>query len=110
MLYDPVAALRQFKKSVARLYPEFDTLFNQSMTKESIAFMKHLYEKYLPIQNIIESDFIIVNNQLAKHYKIPGVVGPELRVIKNTTKERGGLLTQAGTMLATADGASTTPI
>ena len=56
-----------------RLYPEFDTLLNQSMPKESIAFMKHLYEKDLPIQNIIDSDFLVVNNQLAKHYKIPGV-------------------------------------
>lgn len=93
-----------------RLYPEFDTLLNQSMPKESIAFMKHLYEKDLPIQNIIDSDFLVVNNQLAKHYKIPGIVGPELRIITNSTKERGGLLTQAGIMMTTADGASTTPI
>ncbi|NQZ57822.1 MAG: DUF1588 domain-containing protein [Lentisphaeraceae bacterium] len=93
-----------------RLYPEFDSFLNHSFAKESTGFMKHLLDKDLAIHNIIDSNFLYINNQLAKLYKIPNVNGPQFRIVKNTTKERGGILTQAGIMMTTADGASTTPV
>ena len=94
-----------------RLYPEYDPLLNRSFDKETKGFMMHLYNKDLPLSNLIDSDFLIINNQLAKLYKIPGVQGPQFRLVKKPEGSvRGGIITQAAVMTATADGASTTPV
>ena len=94
-----------------RLYPEYDPLLNRSFDKETKKFMKHLFTKNLPLTNLVDSDFLIINNQLAKLYKIPGVIGPQFRLVKKPQNSaRGGVITHASVMAATADGASTTPV
>ena len=94
-----------------RLYPEYDAFLNRSFDKETKSFMKQLYSKNLSLRNIIDSDFIMINNQLAKLYKISGVKGPDFREVKKPVNSaRGGIITQAAVMTTTADGASTTPV
>jgi hypothetical protein len=94
-----------------RLYPEYDGFLSDSLMKESIGFINYLFREDKPLDSLIDSDFIYINNRLAILYGIPGVIGPEFRIVKKPKdSRRGGLLTQAAVMVATADGASTTPV
>ncbi len=52
-----------------------------------------------PIGEFIDARYTFLNEQLAKHYGIDGVTGPDFRRVDLTTSERGGVLSQ-GSVLA----------
>jgi hypothetical protein len=65
----------------------------------------------LGVSHVIDSDFVFVNNRLARHYGIDGVDGVAIRrVPRPTGNPRGGLLTQAAVLKVTANGTSTSPV
>ncbi len=67
--------------------------------------------KNLPITAFIDSDFLVVNDRLARHYGIAGVEGPEFRrVAIQPQHHRGGVLGMAGLMTYLADGTRTLPM
>ncbi|MDP4624797.1 MAG: DUF1592 domain-containing protein [Akkermansiaceae bacterium] len=86
-----------------RIYPDFDPSIAPSMKEETIEFMLHLVHNDLALANLIDSDFAVVNNAMARHYGIPDVVGPEFRAVPNAggsdNRRRGGILTQAGILM-----------
>ncbi len=91
-----------------RLFPKFDSSVKPSMKEETIQFLSHVIREDLPIRNLIDSDFMLVNNAMAKHYGLPRVHGDEFRVVpvpKNS--KRGGILTHAGILMQTGTGERT---
>ncbi len=87
------------------LFRDFDVAVKRSMKEESVQFMSHVITENLPLDNLIDSDFIVIDSALAKHYGIPGIKGDEFRRVslpRNT--RRGGLLTQAGILMQTGTG------
>ncbi|MEP2776264.1 MAG: DUF1592 domain-containing protein [Luteolibacter sp.] len=86
-----------------RVYPDFDQSIAPVMKEETIEFMAHLVRNDLPLENLIDSDFAVVNNAMAKHYGIPGVVGSEFRAVPLAGEAkkhgRGGILTHAGILM-----------
>ncbi len=95
----------------AKLYPEFNSYLQNSMLAESRAFMRELITKNLPAINLVESDFLTINQRLAEHYGIPGVVGSAIRRVPlPPTSVRGGVLTQAAVLKVTANGTTTSPV
>ena len=89
------------------LYPDYqlDDYLPESMTDETQLFFAELLKSDLGAANLVKSDFAILNERLAKHYKIPNVNGAEMRKVtlpKNSV--RGGLLTQASVLKVTANG------
>jgi len=52
----------------AKLYPEYDDLLRDSMVAETQSFLRELLQKNLPIDAIIDSDFIMIDRRLAEHY------------------------------------------
>ena len=54
----------------AKLYPEFDNILVHSMLDETRAFVKHMIDENLSVTNVIDSDFAMLNERLAKHYGI----------------------------------------
>ena len=93
------------------LYPEFDPLLRWSMIEETRAFVRELLEKDLSALNLLDSNFAMLNDRLARHYGILGVEGFHLRrVALGGDSPRGGLLTQGGVLKVTANGATTSPV
>lgn len=93
-----------------RHFPTFAGL-RGAMYEESIQFFTDLFQNDGSVVDILAADYTFLNEDLAKHYGIPGVAGPQWRRV-NGVKEfsRGGILAQA-TTLATQSGASrTSPI
>ena len=94
-----------------KLFPEFDPFLRDSMPKETLAFLRELMESNLPIRNLVESDFAMVNSRLAEHYGLPTVTGVELRKVTiPENSPRGGLLSQASVLKVTANGTNTSPV
>lgn len=95
----------------SKLYPEYDMLLKLGMVTETEAFFTELLSKNLPVANLIHSDFAMVNNRLAEHYELPGIVGEEFRRVSlPKDSPRGGVLTQASVLKVTANGTVTSPV
>jgi hypothetical protein len=61
--------------------------------------------------DFLHSDYVVVNERLAKHYQIPGVYGPDFRPVPvDATVKRGGLLTEAGLLAMNSDGKDSHPV
>ncbi len=94
-----------------KLYPEFRRILRDSMLAESRAFFAELLDKDLSATNVIHSDFAMLNQRLAEHYGIPGVVGSAIRRVPLPANSgRGGILTQAAVLKVTANGTVTSPV
>ncbi len=95
----------------SKLYPEFDNVLKHSMLEETRAFLRELIDQNESVTNLIDSDFAMLNERLAKHYRIEGVKGPGIRRVALTGNEhRGGILTHGSVLKVTANGTTTSPI
>ena len=94
-----------------KLYPLFDDLMNHYLPVETRSYLQHLIHENMPAGNLIDSDFSFLNQRLARHYGIPGVVGQEIRKVQFSPEvPRGGILTMASVLKVTTDGFDTSPI
>ncbi len=97
----------------ASLYPDYylDDFLVESAGDETRAFFTELLNRNLPARNLVSSDFAVVNERLAEHYGIPGVIGANLRpVTLPPDSVRGGLMTQASVLKVSANGTTTSPV
>ena len=105
--------LRLFNKVTPslKLYPLYDDLVNYYLPLEIEAYMNYLIQENLTVSHLIDSDFSFLNQRLAQHYGIDGVIGQKLRKVSFSDEvPRGGLLTMGGVLKVTADGFDTSPI
>jgi hypothetical protein len=94
-----------------KLYPEFRSILRDSMRAETPAFFRELLEKDLSASNMVHSDFAMLNQRLADHYRIPGVLSSAIRRVPLPADcGRGGFLTQAAVLKVTANGTVTSPV
>ena len=94
-----------------KLYPEFSGYLQGSMVSETRAYFRELIERNLNARHLVQSDFAMLNEKLAVHYGIPGVIGSEIRRVKLPDGcVRGGFLTQAAILKVTANGTTTSPV
>ena len=96
----------------ADLYPEYDLELEAAMRGETDHFIREMFERDLPLTQLIDSDWTMLNERLAKHYGIEGVRGPDFRLVSldKTKTVRGGLLTQASIHAVTSNGSVTSPV
>ncbi len=89
----------------------YDAAAKSQTRQETIAFFNYLLQKDLPIQNLISSDFAVLNALTAAFYGIPDVTGDEFREVKLPPKSiRGGLLGQSAILTLTGTGERTSPV
>ena len=93
-----------------KLYPEFASL-RRDMYEETVLFFTDMFRNDGSILDLLDADHAFLNENLARHYGIPGVSGAEWRRVDGIKAQgRGGLLGMA-TFLASQSGASrTSPI
>jgi hypothetical protein len=93
-----------------RHFPTFAGL-RPAMYEETIRVFADLFRADGSVLSLVDADHTFLNEDLARHYAIPGVTGPEWRRVEGVRRHgRGGILGLA-TTLATQSGASrTSPI
>jgi hypothetical protein len=63
----------------AQLYPYFDYQLKQAMTRETQMLFQHIVDDDRSVLELLTADYTFVNERLADHYGIPGVVGDDFR-------------------------------
>ena len=103
-LIDNVEISREF-------HPNFNAQVKRDMIGESRAFFAEMVRANRGIQDFLLADFTMLNEPLARHYGIPGVYGTKFRRVQlPADQRRGGLLGQAGFLLAGSTGADSHPV
>ncbi len=93
------------------LYPEYDRHLETSIVRETESFFAELLRHDLDARNLIKSNFVTINERLARFYGIPGVKGDEFRRVPAPPEShRGGLVTQASIHSITSNGTRTSPV
>lgn len=94
-----------------KLYPSYGDLLHHYLPLETRAYLSYLIKHNLPTNALIDSNFSILNQRLAQHYGVEGVVGQRMRKISFPTgSPRGGLMTMGSVLKVTTDGGQTSPI
>ena len=92
-------------------YPKFTRFVKDDMPQETYHFLDHLLKNNLSIDNMIDSDFAMLNQNLAEFYSIKGVKGNHFRPVKVApSANRGGLLSQGAFLTGHSDGTDAHPI
>jgi hypothetical protein len=93
------------------LYPQYDRHLETSMIGESQAFFRQILKDDLSALNFIKSDFVTINERLARFYGIPNVRGDEFRKVNVPIGvRRGGIVTQGAVLSITSNGTRTSPV
>lgn len=92
-------------------YSNYTRFVKQDMANETYEFMQHVLQNNMSILNFIDSDFAMLNQNLAEFYGIEGVKGHEFRpVMLPDSLNRGGLLSQGAFLNGHSDGVQAHPI
>ena len=94
-----------------RQYKDYDDALRDASLREPYEFFHELLRADLPIANLVNSDFVVINERLAKHYGIGGVAGEQFRRVPlKADQPRGGILGMAGLLTYLSDGSRTLPV
>jgi hypothetical protein len=106
-----VRGFDEFNEKSDKLFPQFDAALRREMYEESIRFFQDLFQADRPVTDILDADATFLNENLAKHYGIPGVTGPAWRRVEGVRKYgRGGILGLASVQARQSGAARTSPV
>lgn len=106
-----LAREKGFDPKVRPLRAELTPELRLAMRLETEKSFDYVLREDRSLLELLDADYTFLNERLAAHYGIPGVSGPELRLVKlPADSPRGGILTQ-GTMLGvTSNPTRTSPV
>ncbi|MEZ6141187.1 MAG: DUF1592 domain-containing protein [Zavarzinella sp.] len=89
----------------------YRTSVRDYMMQETIGFVEHMIRENKSALNVVDSDFAILNERLAKHYGVEGVTGMQMRPVAIRPEHHlGGLLTQSSVLIGNGTGTAPHPI
>ena len=93
------------------MYPEFNSALAHAFRTETRLFIRNLIQENRSILDLLGADYTYLDETLARHYGIPGVIGPGFRrVTLPPDSNRGGLLTQGSILMLTSHPTATSPV
>ena len=94
-----------------RVYPDFDEQLKWAMRRETELFFGHLVREDRSVLELFDADYTFVNERLASHYGIPGVIGSRFRRVTFPADElRRGLLGHGSVLALTSYADRTSPV
>lgn len=95
----------------ADYHPNFTDHLKTQMRDETRQFFMEILRHDLSATNLIDSDFLMLNEMMARHYGIEGIWGSAFRRVPlDQSSPRGGLLTQASLLMGNSTGSDSHPI
>src|SRR5437764_9023917 len=106
-----VRGFDELKEKNEKLFPTFDAKLRKAIYEESILFFQDLFGNDRSVTQILDADYTFLNETLAKHYGIPGVVGEQWRRVEGVKKfGRGGILGLASVQTKESGASRTSPV
>lgn len=88
----------------------FDEALREAMIAESLMLFESVLRENRPVRDLVGSNYTFLNERLARHYGIEGVVGPTMRRVPFEVRGRSGLLTHASILTLTSNPTRTSPV
>ena len=101
-------AIRTIARDVRRF--RFGGELRAAMYEEAAATFERIVREDRSILELLDADWTIANETLAKHYEIDIGPGTGMRVVPLADRRRGGVLGWAATLTATSNGIRTNPV
>ncbi|WP_197231168.1 DUF1592 domain-containing protein [Novipirellula artificiosorum] len=93
-----------------RKFPDFDDNLRTAMRRETELLFESLIRDDRSVLELIRTDTTFLNERLARHYGIPGVIGSHFRPVTVTdAQHRGGILRHASILAVTSYATRTSP-
>ena len=92
-----------------RKYPWFDDNLRTAFVRETELFLDDQLKADRGIVELLSANYTFLNEQLARHYGIPGVYGSHFRRVTLTDENRWGLLGKASVLAVTSYPTRTSP-
>jgi hypothetical protein len=91
--------------------PDLEKSTRAAMRAETEAYFGYVVREDRPVTELIDSNYTFLNEELAKYYGVPDVVGKEMhKVTLPAGSPRGGVLTQGSALLVTSNPDRTSPV
>jgi hypothetical protein len=91
-------------------YPNFDRNLADSMVRETELFFDSIVREDRNVLDLLTANYTFVDEILAKHYKMPNVLGNRFRRVEIADENRRGLLGQASILTLTSISNRTSPV
>ena len=92
------------------LFPGFNDQLRRDFSTEAEDFVSSILLEDRDVVDLLTADHTFLNERLARHYGISGVVGSQFRRVTLADKERWGILGKAAVLLRTSYGDRTSPV
>ncbi len=81
------------------------------MYEEAIQLFMHLIHEDRSILELLDADYALLNETMARHYGVPDIDGPEWRKVSQSKQfGRGGVLTLSSVLSSQAGASRTSPV
>lgn len=90
-----------------KFYPGFRKELKEDMRQETLQLFGEVLRHGLSARHFLKSSFVMINDDLARHYGIEGIFGGDFRRVEltgNQRDRRGGFLSQAAILLGRSTG------
>jgi hypothetical protein len=94
----------------ALLYPLYDRTLAQALRRETELFFDSIVREDRNVLDLLTANYTFVNERLALHYGIPGILGSRFRRVDVTSDDRRGLLGHASILTMTSNADRTSPV
>lgn len=91
-------------------FPNYSQQLANAMRRETELFFYHLVKEDQSVLDLYRADYSIINERLALHYDIPGVIGEEFRLVKYPNNQRNGIFGHGSVLVQTSLGNRTSPV
>ncbi|MBM3776758.1 MAG: DUF1592 domain-containing protein [Acidimicrobiia bacterium] len=91
-------------------FPEFDDELRASFRRETGLFLQSQLQEDRSVLELLTADYTFVDERLAKHYGMDGIIGPRFRRVTYPDQRRAGLLGQGSILVATSYANRTSPV
>jgi hypothetical protein len=91
------------------LFPGFNDQLRQDFSIEAESFISSIFSDDRSVVDLLTADYTFVNERLARHYGMDGIIGPQFRKVA-APPERAGLLGKSAVLLRTSYGDRTSPV
>ena len=88
----------------------FTDSLRESMKRETMMFFDEVMRRDRSVIDFLDGKFSYVNEELAKHYDLPNVTGPQFRLVSLTGQPRFGVLTHGSVLTLTSQPNRTSPV
>ncbi|HEU4618902.1 MAG TPA: DUF1592 domain-containing protein [Gammaproteobacteria bacterium] len=89
---------------------EFTDDLRKDFAEEMRLFLDSVLLGDVDVRELLSADYTFLNERLARHYRVQGVVGPQFRRVTLTDPVRRGLLGKGAVLLRTSYGDRTSPV